>query len=317
MVKISQNNSQLILLVDDEEKAKLGGLLDALTEEGHGRISGNTVEVDKKNHTFTVPDMVVAIKNFCNKQKLELNCDYESEEIIKQNDSLKEQKNQIDAASEQYLTRKNEENFDVKLPNTFKRELKEYQKPSVDHLFTLGNGANFSVPGSGKTSIALAAYSLMKQNDQVEHILVICPRAAYMSWEDEFEQCFGRPSNTVRLNRENIENQHPNADIFLSTYQLMSYRPDDFIRLLQNHKILMILDESHYIKNGKKMNPTSWSKVARDVAPFAKRRMILSGTPCPQALDDLWTQIDFLYPNQRILGSFELFRSYTKVHMKI
>ena len=76
----------------------------------------------------------------------------------------------------------------------------------------------------------------------------------------------------------------------------------------------MILDESHYIKNGRKLSPTSWAKVVRDIAPFATKRMILSGTPCPNTLDDLWTQFDFLYPNQNIIGTFDLFSDYTKAH---
>ena len=151
----------------------------------------------------------------------------------------------------------------------------------------------------------------MKQTKQVDCILVISPRPAFMAWEDEFEACFGRLANTVRLCGDNILETHENIDIFLSTYQLMSSRPNEFAAFLQNHKILMILDESHYIKNGNKTKSTAYAKVARDIAPFATKRMILSGTPCPQALYDLWSQIDFLYPNQQILGSFDHFKHYT------
>ena len=154
----------------------------------------------------------------------------------------------------------------------------------------------------------------MKHNKQVDRILVICPRSAFMAWEEEFEQCFERLPNTVRLCGDNILENHNNVDIFLSTYQLMSYRQAEFEELLQNHKILMILDESHNIKNGRKYNTTSWSQVARELAPYAEKRMVLSGTPCPQALGDLWAQYEFLWPDTNILGTYQHFNDYTKVH---
>ena len=317
MVKISQNETHLRLSLKPEEKMKLGSLIDALTEDGRGNILDNTVEVTKKGHIWKESEIINAVSQLCKEQKIELDYDVECQKIVDLHQSTKQQAEAFSQSAQQFHARKNQENYDVELPTTFKRTLKEYQKPSVDHLYSVGNGANFSVPGSGKTTIALAAYSLMKEAKQVDCILVICPRSAYMSWEDEFEQCFERPPNTVRLSGENVDKKHSNVDIFLSTYQFLSYRPEDFTQLLQKHKILMILDESHYIKNGKKVNPTSWQKVARDIAPYAKRKMILSGTPCPNSLDDLWTQIDFLYPNQQLLGTFDLFSAYTKAHEQL
>jgi SNF2 family DNA or RNA helicase len=311
MVKITQNNDQLLISVNNEERGSLHSLIELLTENDRGTVKGNTIEITTKNHIYPLHQMLTSINNICAKENIDVTFDSESEKVLEEQKSIKKQLESLDKVGSEIKSR-SESNSNVQLPSIFKRTLKDYQQDSVDHLYSIGNGANFSVPGSGKTTIALAAYSLMKQNDQVDHILVVCPRSAFMSWEDEFDGCFERPSNTVRLNRENIDKKHQDADIFLATYQLMSYRPDDFVRLLRNHRVLMILDESHNIKNGKKTEPTSWAKVARDIAPFAEKRMVLSGTPCPQALDDLWAQIDFLYPNVRYLESYDYFKKYTK-----
>src|SRR5207249_449953 len=39
------------------------------------------------------------------------------------------------------------------------------------------------------------------------------------------------------------------------------------------------------------------------LAPFAKRRMILTGTPAPRSVFDLWTQFTFLWPSGAAVGS--------------
>ena len=49
--------------------------------------------------------------------------------------------------------------FQPEIPSTFIRELQNNQKISVNHLLSISNGANFSVPGSGKTTISYAVIS--------------------------------------------------------------------------------------------------------------------------------------------------------------
>ena len=159
MVKISQNETHLRLSLKPEEKMKLGSLIDALTEDGRGNILDNTVEVTKKGHIWKESEIINAVSQLCKEQKIELDYDVECQKIDDLHQSTKQQAEAFSQSAQQFHARKNQENYDVELPTTFKRTLKEYQKPSVDHLYSVGNGANFSVPGSGKTTIALAAYS--------------------------------------------------------------------------------------------------------------------------------------------------------------
>ena len=47
------------------------------------------------------------------------------------------------------------------------------------------NGANFSVPGSGKTAVALATHLLSKG---VNGLLVVAPKNAFMAWDEQVEE---------------------------------------------------------------------------------------------------------------------------------
>jgi len=208
---------------------------------------------------------------------------------------------------------KESKDIELTLPSNFKRTLYDYQKKSVKHLAEIGNAANFSVPGSGKTTLSYAAYSILKSKGIVEKILVVSPRAAFVPWEEEFEGCFGFAPDRIRLEGsrvdEDILSDTKNKELVLSTYQLPLNHSLAVSKFLDKYKVLMILDESHNIK---KMD----GKVANalvDLASYATRRFILSGTPMPNSWEDIWTQFNFLWPLNDILDRSYLFRDYTKL----
>ena len=82
---------------------------------------------------------------------------------------------------------------------SFRRTLKPYQVPAVVHLLAVENAGNFSVPGSGKTTIVLAAYSALLHEGTISKLVVIGPRASFVPWEEEFTACFGRAPHSVRI----------------------------------------------------------------------------------------------------------------------
>jgi len=51
------------------------------------------------------------------------------------------------------------------------RKLKEHQKKSAFHLYLAKNGANFSVPGSGKTTVVLSVYEKLRKEGLEIHCL--------------------------------------------------------------------------------------------------------------------------------------------------
>jgi SNF2 family DNA or RNA helicase len=192
----------------------------------------------------------------------------------------------------------------------FVRGLKSYQVGAVDHAVQVANPANFSVPGSGKTTVALAAYSILKARELISRLVVIGPRACFMPWEEEYESCFGRAPSSTRITggreqRTRLYREAVDAELVLLSYQMASNDVDDLIILLQQNKTLLVLDESH---NVKRIEGGKWADAVLKLAPYATRRMILSGTPAPNSLLDLWTQFTFLWPNPPLLGERDSFR---------
>jgi len=222
------------------------------------------------------------------------------------NDELnhyKESTNSFDDCIQMGLQVKSQSNHNPLISPTFKRKLMDHQNESVEHLNKVRNVANFSVPGAGKTTMALAGISNLIDEKKIEKILVIGPTASFLPWEQEFQICFGRKSSTLRLNMETITNLNslaPSYELFLLHYQTASIYTNELINFLQNYKTFLIVDESHRIKNPK---GGKWANNILSLAPFAERRMVLSGTPMPNDFKDLWNQIQFLWPGNNPLGT--------------
>jgi len=199
--------------------------------------------------------------------------------------------------------------INVTTPEAFQRELKSYQLDGLGHLLKVGNGANFSVPGSGKTSVVYAYYDCLKRDGIVDKIFVVGPYSSFLPWEDEAQKCFGRKFSAARLVGSKRYTQYLNSnrfELFLCAYQTATNDKNELIQLCLKHKILLVLDESHYIKNfaqGKRAN------ALLHVAPYAARRVVLSGTPMPNGYEDLWSQMTFLWPGKQLLGEKGNYRS--------
>ena len=184
------------------------------------------------------------------------------------------------------------------LPKSFLRDLKPFQILSVNHLTKLANAANFSVPGSGKTTMVLAAYSILKEQTEVSKLFVICPRSAFEPWIEEYQGCFGFYPSSLRISGEPQERARllANAEkfeLFLCTYQMLPNEREAINRILRKYPFLLVIDEAHHIKRGE---GGVWYDAVNEVAPLAKRRIILTGTPAPNQLEDLVPQFEILWP---------------------
>ena len=52
------------------------------------------------------------------------------------------------------------------------------------------NSCNFSVPGSGKTTIVYAAYTYLKALNKIDKLFIIGPLSSNMAWKNEYYECF-------------------------------------------------------------------------------------------------------------------------------
>lgn len=177
----------------------------------------------------------------------------------------------------------------------FVRELKEFQKRNLRKLCRLPVGASFSVPGSGKTTEALAFFSFNRKSES--RLLVVAPKNAFAAWEEQSSICLGNQDKFVRLTHGKIaiENTLSNQKpiLMLITYEQLPTVSMRVARYLSRYPSFIFLDESHRIKGG---SERIRANAVLEIAPVAKYKLVLSGTPLPNAISDLVPQIKFIAP---------------------
>ena len=178
----------------------------------------------------------------------------------------------------------------------FTRKLTHNQMLNVRHLAPLPAGATFSVPGAGKTTEALA-YFFCNAHPQ-DHLLVVGPLSAMGAWESQIEECCpdqGYEFVRLRGGERNIDRLlRDNPRFMIISYGQFANVSQSIREFLTYHQVIMFLDESHRIKSGRAgVNPQE----ILNVSHLPERKLILSGTPCPQSLADLLPQFEFLYPD--------------------
>lgn len=196
------------------------------------------------------------------------------------------------------------------LKGNITRKLKEHQIKASYHFWLIGNGANFSVPGSGKTTVVLTVYERLRLLKKVNTIFVVGPPACFGPWKDEFEQVLGRKADYIilaggdKLHRKSEYFRRENiSELYLTTFQTLLNDQQDVITFLSCKKVkaLLVIDEAHYIKqvNG------NWASAALNIAKHAECRSVLTGTPIPKSYTDLYNLFDFLWPDNNPISLYE------------
>jgi non-specific serine/threonine protein kinase len=191
------------------------------------------------------------------------------------------------------------------LPESFKGELRPYQKAGYDWLHFLNQfgfgGCLADDMGLGKTVQALVYLQSQYENSPKGQpaSLVVVPRSLLVNWQREASRFTPELRLLEFFNQDRtkdlaIFNQY---DVIITTYGIM--RRD--IGLLRKYTFQhIILDESQIIKN-----PLSQtSRAARHLA--AKQRLALTGTPVENSTAELWSLFAFLNPG--LLGSLDFYK---------
>jgi SNF2 family DNA or RNA helicase len=177
----------------------------------------------------------------------------------------------------------------------FVRNLTKIQTENVRHIASYPAGATFSVPGAGKTTEALATFFYRATDEN--KLLVIAPKNAFAAWDEEIDACLpSLKEQFCRLKggKEKIAKLlEENPRFMLITYQQLTRVTDLIAGHLAEHKTFIFLDESHRIKSGVEKQ-TARAVLSLSHLPVGK--LIMSGTPMPQATEDLIPQFTFLYP---------------------
>ncbi|GAA2276842.1 DEAD/DEAH box helicase [Streptomyces atrovirens] len=175
------------------------------------------------------------------------------------------------------------------LGDTWKGELSEFQRRDIAKLLSLQHGANFSVPGAGKTRVALAVYAAQKAAGRVRRLLVVCPKSAYESWRYETAECLIHP---LRINvLDGSLDQW--AEVLVVNYERLDRSLSMLAGWLKSGPSMIILDEAHRMKLGAR---GTYGAACMALGPLAARRLILTGTPAPNGSRDLENLLGFVWP---------------------
>jgi hypothetical protein len=167
--------------------------------------------------------------------------------------------------------------------------LRPFQLRDLSRLLALPHGANFSVPGAGKTAVTLALHEIERGRGRVDQLLVVAPLSAFETWKEEVERCLAPAPTVHRFDGTRIP---ASAEVVLVNYQRMLYSYEQLARWTKSSNTQLCLDEAHRIKRGRS---GEWGRAALDVAYLAQRRDVLTGTPAPQGARDLAVLLDFLW----------------------
>ncbi|MCX5500703.1 DEAD/DEAH box helicase [Streptomyces sp. NBC_00053] len=168
-------------------------------------------------------------------------------------------------------------------------DLTEFQRRDIARLLSLQHGANFSVPGAGKTRVGLAVYAAMRERSGVRRLLVVSPKSAYEAWLAESELCFKQPPLTTVMGKL----PDPRAEILIVNYERLDKSLAALASWLRGAPSMIILDEAHRMKLGAQ---GTYGSACMALGPLSRRRLILTGTPAPNGARDLENLLSFVWP---------------------
>jgi len=168
----------------------------------------------------------------------------------------------------------------IKFLESLPRKLKDHQVKSAIHMLAVENAANFSVPGSGKTTVVLSVFGWLRGRGEVTSLFVVGPPSCFAPWQMEFETVLGqKPSVEILAGGDVAERQRKYyasrdriSDLYLTSFQTLQRDVERAKHLLsqQGVKFLFTIDEAHYVKQ----NQGAWAEAVLSVAPCANRRCV-------------------------------------------
>lgn len=189
------------------------------------------------------------------------------------------------------------------IPKQIDAKLRHYQEEGVQWLERLRtmflNGILADDMGLGKTLQAICALTQHTSGAKAP-ALVVCPTSLLYNWKEECHK-FNDELKTLIVDgmpnqRKKLIKNVKDYDVVITSYSLLQKDIEAYDKVTFSY---MILDEAQHIKNRGTRNAKSVKMVK------AQHRVILSGTPIENSLDELWSLFDYLMPG--FLGSYERF----------
>lgn len=188
--------------------------------------------------------------------------------------------------------------FDSVLSNEMTRELRDKQKWSSFYMTKMKRVGNFSVPGSGKTSMVYGSFAYLRAIEGVDKILVISPKNAFKAWKDEYVANFGNSSMLSVYNVQTNNNKEimssKEYNLYLFNYESVPKYENMIKKKIADDKTLLIFDEGHRIKS----TDSERAKACLRISSLVEYCYVLTGTPIPNNYADIWNFMHILYNDE-------------------
>lgn len=247
--------------------------------------------------------IIEIIENYSSKNNIDFHVSKEVEEYIQKREIYINERSRvglgIKSQTEEILEKYN--SYRAVIDSQMIRKLREKQAWDSFFMFAMRKSANFSVPGSGKTSSVYGVFSFLSYKGLVDKIVMIGPRSSFISWKDEFYNCFGNKRKLELFNIQDYSNSRDkkNALLYKAVHKknllLFNYESLDSIleevKNIIDDKTLLVFDEVHKVKNpnGKR------AKNALKISYNARYTIALTGTPLPNSYLDIKNLLHILY----------------------
>uniref|UniRef100_A0A0C9RXA1 TSA: Wollemia nobilis Ref_Wollemi_Transcript_6762_3365 transcribed RNA sequence n=1 Tax=Wollemia nobilis TaxID=56998 RepID=A0A0C9RXA1_9CONI len=207
--------------------------------------------------------------------------------------------------------------------SSFKPILKPYQLVGVNFLLLLhrkkiGGAILADEMGLGKTIQAITFLTMLKHldNDPGPH-LIVSPASVLENWERELKRWCpsfsviqfhgaGRAALSRTLNHLAKAGKPPPFNVLLVCYSLFerhsAQQKDDRKVLKRWNWSCVVMDEAHVLKDRSSYRRKNLMAVAQN----AKQRLMLTGTPLQNDLEELWSLLEFMMPNIFETGDVDL-----------
>lgn len=190
------------------------------------------------------------------------------------------------------------------IPSEIKAVLRSYQTEGVHWLECLRhmhlNGILADDMGLGKTLQAIIALTQHQLKHPGSKSIVICPTSLVYNWKEEFTKFNPKlrvlPVDGTPVQRKKLQNNIKDFDVIITSYSLLQKDIEFYKDIPFSYAFL---DEAQHIKNRGTRNAKSVKMIQ------AAHRVILTGTPIENSLDELWSLFDFLMPG--LLSSYDRF----------
>ncbi len=182
-----------------------------------------------------------------------------------------------------------------------------YQKYAIDRLMNDEAVALMLDMGLGKTSIVLTALKKLLEEGKVKRPLIIAPKkVAEATWDSECQQWDHlkglKCSKALGSSVKRMDALRKKADIYIINRENVCWLVSIFGRKWPFD--MVVIDESSSFKSYQAKR----FKALKLVRPMIKRIVELTGTPAPNGLMDLWTQLYLLDKGERLGRNIGIYR---------